>query len=89
MMTLRQVAAVLIRIFSIWWFVDAFVVLTSLPADILGIANYQSGYLATQRELSLLMALIRLFLFLGLGVSCLIFSRPLAKCLTKGLEENS
>jgi hypothetical protein len=88
MITLIQVAAVLIRIFCIWWFIDAVLVLTTLPGDILGIINYQSGYLASQRELNLAIQLVRMFLYLGLGTACLVFTRPLARLLTKGLEHD-
>ena len=89
MITLLQVAAVLIRIFSIWWFVDAILVLTAIPPDIFGIKNYPSGYLSAQRELDLVLQLTKLILFLGLGIAFWVFPLPLAKLLTKGLGHDA
>jgi hypothetical protein len=78
----------LLRIFSIWWFVDAVLVLTGFPADIYGMKYYPSGYLSGQRELDLVLQLVKLVVFLGLGITFWVFPLPLAKLLTKGLEHD-
>jgi len=86
MITLTQVAAVLIRIFCIWWFVDAVLVMLTLPNEFLGMLSIRSGYFSSQQEIALAMQLLRLFIYLSLGTAFLVFTRPLAKLLTKGLE---
>ena len=86
MITLTQVAAVLIRLFAIWWFVDAVLVILTLPNEFLGLLSFPSGFGGSQREMALAMQLIRLLIYLGLGTTFLLFTRPLAKLLAKGLE---
>jgi len=86
-MTPIQTAVLLLRIFSVYFFIDVMVVLTELPPNIYGILNAQSDYLVTQRELALGLELIRLFVYAGTGISFLVFSRPLAKLFTKGLDK--
>jgi hypothetical protein len=84
-MTHTQVAVLFLRIWGIGWLIDAVIALTGLPGDILGMLA-QSGYLSQQRELALIMLLFRICLYLGMAVAFLMFSRPLAKLFTKGLE---
>jgi hypothetical protein len=84
-MTIEQVAAILLRISSVGWFVEVLVAMTGLPGDILGVVVLQPGYLANQRELALVMVLLRICLYLGIGIAFLFFSRPLAKLAAKGL----
>jgi hypothetical protein len=85
-MTPIQVAVLLLRFFSVYLFIDVMVVLTELPPNIYGIFNAQSDYLVTQREIALGLELVRLFVYAGTGIAFLVFSRPLAKLFTKGLE---
>ena len=87
--TLEQVAAVFLRIFAVGWLWDVPVALTNLPGDIFGMIALQPGYLLSQRELGLAMLLVRIGLYLILGVGFLFFARPLAKLFTKGLQHVS
>jgi hypothetical protein len=85
-MTPIQAAVLLLRFFSVYLFIDCFVVLTELPPNFYGMFNAQSDYLVTQRELALGLELSRLVVYAGTGTAFLVFSRPLAKFFTKGLE---
>jgi hypothetical protein len=85
-MTPIQVAVLLLRFFSVYLFIDVMVVLTELPPYILGLFRPQSDFLVTQRVLVLGLMLVRLCVYAGTGTAFLIFSRPLAKFFTKGLE---
>ena len=84
-----QVATLLIRYGCIWAFVDALVLLVELPADIYGILNAQSAYLVAQREIALAMLFARFFIYAGTGTVFLIFTRPIAKLLTKGFDDHT
>lgn len=95
-MNARLVAIVMLRILSVWWFVDAFNYLIEVPADVYGIVHYQMAhiqqtdsdrYLATQREMMLGMVLIKAVLFFVLGVVFMGFARPLARFFARGLED--
>ncbi len=95
-MTLVQIAGVMIRIFSIMWFVDAAWCMADLPGDLFGIFHYQTAapstqtgidrYLAEQREIHLLIILLKALIYFCLGIIFLFLTRPLAKLLTKGLN---
>jgi hypothetical protein len=85
-MTPIQTAILLMRILSIAFITDVIEVLTELPADIYGVFSAQSNYAVSQRELALVMALIRLFFYVSIATGFLFFARPLAKLFTKGLE---
>ena len=74
------------RILSIAFITDVIEVFTELPADVYGVFNAQSDYLVSQRELALVMALIRLFFYVCVATGFLFFGRPLAKLFTKGLD---
>jgi hypothetical protein len=87
-MTIEQVAAVMLRIAGIGWFIEVLVAMTLLPGEILGMLS-QTGYLATQRELAFAVVLLRIFLYFALGMAFVFFSRPLAKLITKGLMSES
>ena len=81
-----HVATLLIRYGCIWAFVDSLVPLVELPADIYGILNGQSDYLVTQRETALAILFARFFIYAGTGFVFLIFTRPIAKFLTKSFD---
>jgi hypothetical protein len=85
-MTPIQTAILLMRILSVAFITDVIEVLTELPADIYGVLNAQSDYAVSQRELALVMALIRLFVYVGIVIGFLFFGRFLAKLFTKNLE---
>jgi hypothetical protein len=85
-MTPIQVAVLLLRFFSVYLFIDVMVVLTELPPNIYGIFKSPSDYITTQRALVLGLELVRLFIYAGIGIAFLVFTRPLAKLFTKGLE---
>ena len=84
-----QVATILIRYGCIWAFVDSLVPLVELPADIYGILNAQSDYLVTQREIALAMMIARFCIYAGLSTVLLIFTRPIARFLTRGFDDTS
>ena len=84
-MNLIQIAALLMRIYGVYLFLDAFIVLTELPTSIYGMLNGPGGYLTTQREIILVAEIFRLFFYCGLGLAFLLFSRPIGKILIKGL----
>jgi hypothetical protein len=89
MISLTQVAAVGLRIFSTLWLVDALLVLTAFPADIYGMKNYPSGYLSGQRELDIVLQIVKLVIYLGLGTAFWFFPLRLAKLLTNGLDHDT
>jgi len=85
-MTPIQFANLLLRFFSVYLFFDAFVVITELPTMIWGIIMSQLPNITSEREITLGMLLFRLFVYSGTGIAFLVFSRPLAKLFTNGLE---
>jgi len=85
-MTPTQLAVLLLRFFSVFLFLDAFVFLTELPTHIYGIHKSEFDFITAQRKLALGLALFRLFVCAGAGIAFLVFTRPLAKLFTKGLE---
>jgi hypothetical protein len=85
-MTPIQFAVLLLRVFSIYLFLDLMVVASGVPADIYGIFNSPTNYITKQRELALAMALGRIVVYGGTGIAFLFFSRPLAKLFTKGID---
>jgi len=94
--TLVQVAGVVIRMFSIIWLIDAMWCTIDLPTDVLGIIHYQTAdastrttsdaYFSAQREIHLAILLMKVVFYFGLGIVFMFCTRPLAKLLTKGLE---
>jgi len=94
-MNVRDVAVVMLRIFALWWFVDAFSYLVDVPAEVYGILHYQLGrtqltetekYLAAQREIMLAIVLFKTLVFLALGIAFMAFARPLARLFTRHLD---
>ena len=51
-----------------------------------GIYKSEIDFITAQRKLALGLALLRLFVYTGGGIAVLVFSRPLSKIFTKGLE---
>jgi hypothetical protein len=86
-MTPTKVAVIFLRISGIGWLVDVVIALTALPGDILGMVQ-QTGYLSLQRELSLIMLLARVCLYLGMAIAFLFFTQPVARLFTKGLDDD-
>jgi hypothetical protein len=87
-MTLVQVAALLMRLFSVYLFFDATVLLTTLPTEIFNIHTSQVDYIKSEHEFLFAMSLVRLFIYSVGGVCFLVFARPLAKLFTKGLDRH-
>jgi hypothetical protein len=84
-MTPMQSAVLLFRFFSLFLCFDIVVVLTELPPNIYGIFNSPTDYTTRQRELLLALELVRLAFYTGSAMVFLVFARPLAKFMTKGL----
>lgn len=76
----------MIRFFGIYLFLSAITVLTAMPTSLFGMFGSQSDYLVRQREILLAMELLRLGFYVIAGTLLLVFSRPLAKGIVKGLE---
>ena len=87
-MTLTQIAALLIRVFGAYLFIDVAVVITTLPSEIYNIHMSQVDYIVSEHEYLLAMSLVRLFIYLVGGICSLDFARPLAKLFTKGLDRH-
>jgi hypothetical protein len=86
-MTPTKVAVIFLRISGIGWLINVIIALTSLPGDLLGMVT-QTGYLSMQRELALMMLLVRICLYSTAAIAFLLFTKPLAKLLTKGLDND-
>jgi len=80
-----QAAALFFRFFAIYMFILAGIAFTALPANIIGLIG-SSDYLVKQRELAIVMDLMRIGVYSGAGVVFLLFTKPLAKLIAKGLE---
>jgi hypothetical protein len=84
-MTPMQLAVLLFRFFSLYLCFDVIVVLTELPPNIYGVFSSPTDYTTKQRELLLGLELVRLVIYTCSAIVFLVFARPLAKCITKGL----
>ena len=80
-----QAAALFFRFFAIYMFILAGIAFTALPTNVLGMIG-SSEYLIKQRELALVMDVMRIAVYAGAGMAFLLFSKPLAKLIAKGLE---
>ena len=87
-MTLAQVAALLVRVFGVYLFFDAAVVVTTIPSEIYNIHKSQIDYIVSQHEFLLAMSLVRLFIYSVGGICFIIFARPLGKLFAKGLDRH-
>ena len=85
-MTATQLAVLLLRFLSVFLFLDAFIFLTELATHIYGIHKSEFDFITAQRKLALGLAVLRLLVCSGAGIAFLVFTRPLAKLFTKGLE---
>jgi hypothetical protein len=85
-MTSIQVAALLLRLFSVYLCLNIIVVLTELPSSIISLIYSQSDFLIHQRVLGIVLLLFRLGVYVGLAITFLVFNRPVAKLFVKGLE---
>lgn len=73
------------RFFGIYMFILAGVASIALPTNILGMIG-SSEYLIKQRELAIVVDILRITIYAGAGAAFLFFSRPLAKLIAKGLD---
>ena len=87
-MLITQIAVLLMRLFGVYLFFDVMLVLTELPTQIFAIHKSQVDYIATEHVFILAMELVRLFIYAVGGFCFLFFARPLARLLTKGLDEH-
>jgi hypothetical protein len=88
-MTIANVAALLARFFGVYLFLDAIIVLTELPTQIINMAASRGsygGYISFERDFFLVMTLARLALYVIGGICFIALSRPLGKLFAKGLE---
>ena len=86
-MTFIQLAAFSMRLFSVYFFLNAAVLVTTLPTEIFNIHTSQVDYIVKEHEFLFAMSLVRLFIYFVGGVCFLAFARPLAKLFTKGLDQ--
>jgi hypothetical protein len=86
-MKLMQIAILFIRITSVSFFIGAAVILTELPALVFDIFESRFQYITLEHEVALLMVLVRLAFYLIGGLCFLLFARPLARLLAKGLDD--
>jgi len=87
-MTLAQVASLLVRVFGVYLFFDAAVVVTTLPSEIYNIHKSQIDYIVSQHKFLLAMSVVRLFIYSIGGVCFIVFARPLGKLCAKGLDRH-
>ena len=85
-MTPTQAAVLLLRFFSVYLCFDVMAVLTELPPSINGVFHSTVDAITTQREMVLGLELVRLLIYAIAAISFMVFSRPLAKLFTRGLE---
>ena len=88
-MTPLKTAVLLIRYYCIWAFVDVAIYLTELPGHVVGIMSSEIPYVVAQRKLALAMLAVKLLIFGGTGVMFLVWARPMAKLLTRDLENGA
>ena len=86
-MNIMQVAVVLIRLSALGWFIDALLVFLSLPSDFYGIKNQTDSYLVTQREIGVVLVLVRALIYGVLGMVFSLYAIPIARIITKGLVD--
>ena len=80
-----QSAALFLRFLAIYMFILAGIAFTALPTNVLGMIG-SSDYLVKQRELSIVVDFLHIFVYAGAGVAFLLFSKPLAKLIARGLD---
>lgn len=85
-MNIMQVAVVLIRLSALGWFIDIPLAFLSLPSDFYGIKNQTNSYLVTQREIGVVLVLVRALIYGVLGMVFSLYAVPIARVVTKGLE---
>ena len=76
------------RLFGVYLFFNAAVLLTTLPTEIFNMRTSQVDYIRSEHEFLFVMSLARLFIYSVGGVCFLVFTRPLAKLFTKGLDRH-
>jgi len=85
-MNVMQVAVVLIRLSGIIWFVQAAVVLFSLPANIWELIQPHAPYWTTLYKFETADKAFRIVMYVCLGSVYWLGTVPLARYVTKGLE---
>jgi hypothetical protein len=85
-MTITQFAALLIRIYCVYAFIVDLSMLTEVAYGIYLVINSTSIRFPSQGEFLLAMYVLRFLIFFITGIVCLIFTKPLARMLVKGLE---
>jgi hypothetical protein len=87
-MGLHRIAAVLLRLLSIQFYLQAFLYLFAFPGSLFRVGNYNwtAAYAIT---IELVMLTAKLILHIILAIVCWKFALPLGKVLTRGLEEKA
>ncbi len=85
-MTPTHFATLLIRFYCVVAFIFAAVVLTEIAYYSYVLFYFPSSQLESQREFLLAMYILRFFIYIGTAIAFLIFTKPLARLLAKGLE---
>jgi len=94
-MTAQQAAGVVIRMFALWWLVDSTFYFIDVPSELMGILHYRTlpnggtaldQFFALQREIGLGLIVFKGLVFFTLGVGFMIFARPIARLLARGME---
>ena len=85
-MNIMQVAVVLIRLSGIIWFVEAVLVFSSFPSDIWQVIQPHAQYYATLYIINTVERAFRVLLYVGLGSVYWLYTIPLARYVTKGVE---
>jgi hypothetical protein len=87
-MKLYPFALLLCRFYTFWTFIAAIALATQIPSYIYSILDAHDAHTRHAYEFGLTLYLIRTFIYLIIGLGLLIFSRPVAKLLTKGLDHD-
>jgi len=85
-MTPIQFATLLIRFYCIFALVLATAALSEIAYGIYVVITSTQTQYESQREFLLAMYVVRFFIYFGTGIGFLIFTKPLARLLAKGLD---
>jgi beta-lactamase regulating signal transducer with metallopeptidase domain len=85
-MTPIQFATLLIRFYCIFALVNSTAALSEIAYGIFVVVTSSQSQYEPQHEFLLAMYIVRFFLYFGTGIGFLIFTKPLARLLAKGLD---
>ena len=87
-MKLYPFALLLCRVYTFWAFVAAIIGSTEIPAYLYSIVIAHDPHTRHSYEFGAMLYMLRIIIYLIIGFGLLIFSRPIAKLLTKGLDQD-